>query len=226
MSNFKKQKYFQQWNLLLRIRAWFYPAKGHPMKYPRESSKLASLLDNAPNYHYSCWRCVIQKRFWGKIPPTSLYIRYWSMAQTVGTCGFKSWDKELRCLQAFAQINLVLPTALSPTKTHLTNSWFVLSSSMIIAAAPNIERLFFLIHSFIQGGALWYEFRFSSYLKTKKYATLVFVLYVVQSSCRLPLKKKCLARAIYSCDLPISKISTILLVLESNSRGNLFIFYY
>ena len=132
------------------------------MKYPRESSKLASLLDNAPNCHYSCWRCVIQKRFWGKIPPTSLYIRYWSMAQTVGTCGFKSWDKELRCLQAFAQINLVLPTALSPTKTHLTNSWFVLSSSMIIAAAPNVKRLF-SSYSFIHTGwrtLIWISFFF------------------------------------------------------------------
>ena len=55
------------------------------------------------------------------------------MAQTVGTCGLRSCDSELRCLQAFAQISLVFPTALSPTRTHLTNSWLVLSSSMLLA---------------------------------------------------------------------------------------------
>ena len=55
------------------------------------------------------------------------------MAQTVGTCGLRSCESELRCLQAFAQISLVFPTALSPTRTHLTNSWLVLSSSMLLA---------------------------------------------------------------------------------------------
>ena len=58
-------------------------------------------------------------------------MRYWSIAHTVGTCGLSNWDKELFWRQALAQMSLVLPTALSPTKTHLTSSWLVLSSSII-----------------------------------------------------------------------------------------------
>ena len=62
---------------------------------------------------------------------TSLYIRYWSIAQTVGTCGFSNWDSDHCCRVALAQVSLVLPTALSPTKTHLTNSCLGWSSCSI-----------------------------------------------------------------------------------------------
>lgn len=44
------------------------------------------------------------------------------MAQTVGTCVDSNCDNETCLLQARAQISLVLPTAVSPTNTHLTNS--------------------------------------------------------------------------------------------------------
>ena len=62
---------------------------------------------------------------------TSLYIRYWSIAQTVGTCGFSNWDSDHCCRVALAQVSRVLPTALSPTKTHFTNSCLGWSSCSI-----------------------------------------------------------------------------------------------
>lgn len=54
---------------------------------------------------------------------TSLYILYWSMAQTVGTWVVKSCESDTCLLQALAHISLVFPTAVSPTTTHLTSSW-------------------------------------------------------------------------------------------------------
>lgn len=62
---------------------------------------------------------------------TSLHIRYWSIAHTVGTWVLSSCDSRTRLLQARAQINLVLPTAVSPTTTHFTNSWWGCSLSII-----------------------------------------------------------------------------------------------
>ena len=62
---------------------------------------------------------------------TSLYILYWSMAQTVGTWVLRSWDSPTFWLQALAQMSLVLPTALSPTSTHFTSSVLGCSSSIL-----------------------------------------------------------------------------------------------
>lgn len=58
---------------------------------------------------------------------TSWHTRYWSMAQTVGTWVASSWYWVRVALQARAQMSLVLPTALSPTTTHLMVSTFGLS---------------------------------------------------------------------------------------------------
>jgi len=63
---------------------------------------------------------------------TSLWIRYWSIAQTVGMCVCINWLKSSRELHARAQMSRVLPTAVSPTTTHLTNSWWACSLSMVI----------------------------------------------------------------------------------------------
>lgn len=52
-------------------------------------------------------------------PLTSWHTRYWSMAQTVGTCVASSWYWVSVVLHARAQISRVFPTALSPTTTHL-----------------------------------------------------------------------------------------------------------
>lgn len=53
------------------------------------------------------------------------------MAQTVGTCVDRSCDNETCLLQALAQINRVFPTAVSPTRTHFTNSWCGCSLSIL-----------------------------------------------------------------------------------------------
>lgn len=58
-------------------------------------------------------------------------MRYWSIAQTVGTCVDSSCDSDTCLLQARAQIRRVLPTAVSPTSTHLTSSWCGCSLSML-----------------------------------------------------------------------------------------------
>lgn len=53
------------------------------------------------------------------------------MAHTVGTCVLSNCESETCLLQARAQISRVLPTAVSPTRTHLTNSWWGCSLSML-----------------------------------------------------------------------------------------------
>ena len=66
---------------------------------------------------------------------TSLYILYWSIAQTVGTWGAgSSWERDIPWLQALAQMSRVLPTALSPTRTHLTSSDLGCSSSISLSS--------------------------------------------------------------------------------------------
>lgn len=64
------------------------------------------------------------------------------MAQTVGTCVLNNCDKLTCLLQALAQINRVFPTAVSPTKTHFTNSWCGCSLSIL----PSLCKLSPLNH--------------------------------------------------------------------------------
>lgn len=52
------------------------------------------------------------------------------MAHTVGTWVESSCDRETCLLQARAQMSRVLPTAVSPTTTHLTSSWWGCSLSI------------------------------------------------------------------------------------------------
>ena len=53
------------------------------------------------------------------------------MAHTVGTWVLSSCASDTFLLQARAQISRVLPTAVSPTTTHFTNSWWGCSLSII-----------------------------------------------------------------------------------------------
>lgn len=93
------------------------------------------------------WVTILIVRFFlsvvsGKIKvQTSWQTLYWSMAQTVGTCVARSWYCVRVALHARAQMSRVLPTALSPTTTHLMVSTLGLSYSMSVSVNWDLKAM-------------------------------------------------------------------------------------
>lgn len=77
------------------------------------------------------------------------------MAQTVGTCVVSNWERDTCLLHARAHMSRVLPTAVSPTTTHLTSSWWGCSLSITDTHYPtppkiNNKNTLFYINFFLE----------------------------------------------------------------------------
>ena len=146
-------------------------------KYLRESSKNTSLLDNAPLVLGGALSKRDSKEKF-RLPPCIFGIGQWP--KQLEHVDLRVETKNFAVCKLSHKSIWFCPQHCPPPK-HIWPTLDLCSHRpWLLLLLPMLNDFFFLIHSFIQGGVLWYGFRFSSYLKTKKYATLVFVLYVVR----------------------------------------------